>query len=380
MFVDSDAAATLSNCDITDVHATSNQLDSVSDALGGVVLVANNAFATLSACTITRTSVAATRGHALGGVMCVLGELSQGTLAHCTIVGAGATSMFGNAQGSVVGLGRAAAATIEGCDISHAVATSAFGDADGGVMHLSASATATLGNSSVSHAVAISTEGSARGGVMSLSDGANAWLTNCRIFNVTASSRNDALGGCLMLRNAFVRLVGTQLQSCVAQSEARLGEGGAAYVFSAAQLIMSSGTLLQNNQASTSGHTIKLIAAIAAYALPAPPGRWVPASRCLVYRAACDPSDELHELCVLAESSCRLLTGVQPVAPTAHGEVTCTPRLGERFQRCEYNNPELLDRLIETLPEGAVDIDYPYECTMPGLDVRPLLAACHGLR
>jgi hypothetical protein len=260
----------------------------------------------------------------------------------------------------VVGLGQAASATIDGCDISDTAATSA-GDAEGGVMHIGASATATLIGGSISNAVVTSISGSARGGVMRLSDNADVSITGCRITNVTATALNHARGGCLMLDNAAVlRLVGTRLERCAAQSEASNGEGGAAYVSSDAQLIMSSGTLLLDNAASASGHTIKVIAASAVYVLPALPGRWVSGSRCEVRRYPCASAPQCS-----AEQRCSLLNGTQPPAPDMDG-VWCPLRQPERFQRCNYNNPQLLGQTIETLPEGAVDDDYPYACTVAG--------------
>jgi hypothetical protein len=361
LYVHSNASARIVDCDISDALATSTQINSVSDARGGVVFVARDGDATLSRCTIARASAMATRGPAHGGVMYV-DERAHSALLHCTIVGAAATSTSSSAKGSVVVLGQAAAVRIEGCNISHAVATSTSGDADGGVMYVGASAEATLIGSTITHAAATSTAGSASGGIMQLSDDANASFTSCLITNATAGAMNNALGGCLMLRNAFVSLVETQLRSCRAQSEIRRGEGGAAYVSSAAQLIMSRGTLLLDNEASASGHNVKLVNARAVYVLPAPTGRWVSASQCRVYRAACDPSSADYELCELAEASCRLLTGFQPDVSILGSDVTCMQRLNERFQRCEYNNSQLLGQLIEALPDGDLDIDYPYKC------------------
>jgi hypothetical protein len=198
--------------------------------------------------------------------------------------------------------------------------------------------------------------------MMQVGEHADVTLTSCWITNVTAEAKEDALGGCLMLRNAMVRLTGTRFQRCVAQSHEGRGEGGAAYVSSAAQLTMSSGALLLDNVASTSGQTIKLIAASAVYVLPAPPGRWVSGSRCIVNRAACDPNGPERESCESAEAACGLLTDYEPVASTPAGDITCMPRLAERFQRCDYTNAQLLDQIIETLAEGALDNDYPYDC------------------
>jgi hypothetical protein len=363
VFVDSSAAATLTECTITDATVTSTQLGSVSDTRGGVVFVADNATATLFACSIARASVVATSGLAHGGVMSI-GAHAQGKLSNCTIASAVATSTSGSAQGSVVGLSQGATIDIGGCNISHAVATSTSGDADGGVVHVGASANVTMVSSNITNAAATSIAGRARGGMMEVSEYADVSLTSCRITDVTARAMEDALGGCLMLRNAIVRLAGTRLQSCAAQSHARRGEGGAAYVSSAAQLIMSSGVLLLDNAASTSGQTVKLIAASAVYVLPAPPGRWVSGSRCIVNRAACDPNGPERESCESAEASCSLLTGDQPVASSPAGDITCMPRLAERFQRCDYTNLQLLNQLIETLAEGALDNNYPYDCTV----------------
>jgi hypothetical protein len=371
VFLESHAAATLTHCIITDAIVTSNQLGSVSDTRGGVVFVADNAIATLSGCTIARASVVAASGLAHGGVMSI-GERARGTLFNCTIVDAAATSTSGSAQGGVVGLGQAAAVTIDGCNISRAVARSTFGNVDGGVLHVGASATATLVGSIITNTVAISTAGSARGGMMQLSDNANASLTRCQLTNVSATARHDALGGCLMLHNAFALVVATQLQRCAAQSEMRYGEGGAAHVSSASRLIMSSGVLLRDNVASSSGNTIKLIAASAAYVLPAPPGRWISGSECYVRRAAC--SGASRTLCESVQHACSMNPDAQPIVSTRVGNVTCTPKLADQFQRCDYGIAQLLGQIIETLPEGAMDDDYPYACTVARFHRSQLLA------
>jgi hypothetical protein len=373
VFVDSDATATLNACAISDATATSTQQESPADARGGVVFVSGNASATLSACSVARASAVATSGVAHGGVMSI-GFGAQGKLLNCTIVGAGATSTSGNAQGSVVGLGRdvsitaetgspyqSSHATIEGCDISHAVVTSMSGDAEGGVVHASALANITMNRSIITSAATTSVAGSARGGLMRLLEGANAALTGCHVTNVTSSAANAALGGCLMLsgNGVVARLVDTQLHRCAAYSQARhLGEGGAAYASSGAQLIMSSGTLLIDNVASASGSTVKIVAASATYVLPAPTGRWVSGVDCYVRRAACDPNGVGRERCEETARACGLLTDHSPF----YEGMYCTGRLSEQFQRCNYNDPQLLGQRVETLPEGAVDNDYPNQC------------------
>ena len=133
--------------------------------------------------------------------------------------------------------------------------------------------------------------------------------------------------------------------------------GGAVHV-AEGTLVLSSRTLLENNVAgaigdggggSGNGHgnSIRFVAGMVAYALPAPPGRWCSSGfHCKLYRVAC------------------------PI-----GQVGCDPEsqppLDARDQPCDTSDPLLNNRTISLLQLGdssdeSIDDAYPFACA-PGV-------------
>jgi hypothetical protein len=94
------------------------------------------------------------------------------------------------------------------------------------------------------------------------------------------------------------------------------------------------------------------------YVLPAPPGYWVPATRCEVWREACPSSDRA---CQAAAESCKdnLVDNVDNCNRSSSS--SCQPTTFN--QPCDWrNNPALFDKTVYVLPLGPHDLDYPYAC------------------
>lgn len=112
---------------------------------------------------------------------------------------------------------------------------------------------------------------------------------------------------------------------------------------------------------SIGGFSLRLVDGVGlgpvlADALPAPPGYWVSASRCLVYRRACERyanGQPVDALCEGNREKCSTLTEVDDGA--------CTDPL--QHQPCDWRaTPQLLGKWVQALPQSALDDDFPYPC------------------
>ena len=76
----------------------------------------------------------------------------------------------------------------------------------------------------------------------------------------------------------------------------------------AGKLLMTAGTSLVDNVASSVGNQYIAIGGTATYLLPAPPGTWIAGLSCVVYREAC-PRDEKGNVqdpnCEVTTQSCQ---------------------------------------------------------------------------
>ena len=109
-------------------------------------------------------------------------------------------------------------------------------------------------------------------------------LTNCRFDSCSAETNlGTACAGGVSLWSGTARISGTIFTSNKAlisdTSAGGKGEGGHIYVASGA-LLMSDGTLMTGGIATHNGGSMFLAGGITSYALPAPPGYWVPALEC----------------------------------------------------------------------------------------------------
>lgn len=156
--------------------------------------------------------------------------------------------------------------------------------------------------------------------------------------------------------------------------------GGAIYNYAAGTIEMHASTLAANNADQQGGavyslgtmvmYTCKLTANTApkgatlflevgsttTYVLPAPPGYWVPATTCEVWRKACSNDDTS---CNQAREECSMS------ASTNDTDSACQPILF--VQPCDWQaNPALLGKTAFVLPLGISDNDIPYACA-PGV-------------
>ena len=91
------------------------------------------------------------------------------------------------------------------------------------------------------------------------------------------------------------------------------------------------------------------------YALPAPPGYWVPATTCEVWRKACDTA-----ACNAARDACSMNATDNAVCGEEADSV-CQPVLS--IQPCDWQaNPALLGETALVLPLGERNDDLPYAC------------------
>ena len=102
------------------------------------------------------------------------------------------------------------------------------------------------------------------------------------------------------------------------------------------------------------------------YVLPAPPGHWVPAARCEVWREAC-PANEmaLGIRCMPASCSTDTTDNVNACSNSAF-EGPCW-RPATINQPCDWRtSPDLIDETVYVLPLGTHNLDFPFVCA-PGI-------------
>jgi hypothetical protein len=356
VFVDSNADAALTSCAITNAAAKSNS----GDVYGGVVaLINSNANATLISCTITGAAAMSNSRDALGGVICLY-TYAYATFFDCIIASTVARSSSGDAGGGVISLASNANAALTRCTITRISATSLSSAAYGGMIHLIRSSIV-LTDCTITDATATG-DLDANGGLIYLYD-ADATFTRVTVTNAAAMSNlGYAYGGCLSIPTASsATLTATMLQRCRAHSSQARGEGGSAFVDGGSIMQLSNGPLLVGSEASTDGNTLMINSATALYTLPTPSGRWVAGSICLVNRqprARSQDSVLLDAECGATEGACERVT--QDVDASVGG-IACQPT--RPFQQCDwFSFPQLVGQIVEFLPRGALNVDYPYSC------------------
>ena len=140
------------------------------------------------------------------------------------------------------------------------------------------------------------------------------------------------------------------------------------------------------------GRSVFLLAGEVSYALPAPPGRWLPNARCEVYREACSyPVQDAanQEACLKHRGDCALTesdaiepsSGQKQEACRRHGEpekqAACLVTVADSWfcqnrtlvQPCNWDrmtrwkgDPSLLGKSLYQLPLMPVDMDFPFAC------------------
>ena len=262
-------------------------------------------------------------------------------------------------NGGVVCVFGSAVATLTSVAIDDTATTSDY-TLKGGVFYIYSGAIATLRSVAVEGIAALSSS-YLNGGVLFNNGGGIATLDRCTIANATAiSSTMNVLGGCLG-SFGILQLVATNITGChaIAASPGRVAESGGAHIGSG-QLIMSQGTSFDGCVADI-GSTLSTLGGTAVYMLPAPPGRWVAAAKCKVYREACDtttPSNNFGgSACPSVRAACSALTTTNATVDS----VGCEPLLFS--QPCDWSSmPQLLGNDVHALPQAPINVDYPYRC------------------
>ena len=143
---------------------------------------------------------------------------------------------------------------------------------------------------------------------------------------------------------------------------------------------------LEDNRATAEATNLYLDAgSTTTYVLPAPPGFWVPATKCEVWREACGQGRSPAEVaCRAAAESCKgnLTDNVDSRKNVTSG--SCQPTTFN--QPCDWrNNPALLGETVYVLPLRSHDQNYPFACAAGVLGgnisdtSQQTSAACAGL-
>ena len=143
---------------------------------------------------------------------------------------------------------------------------------------------------------------------------------------------------------------------------------------------------LEDNRATAEATNLYLDAgSTTTYVLPAPPGFWVPATKCEVWREACGQGRSPAEVaCRAAAESCKgnLTDNVDGRKNVTSG--SCQPTTFN--QPCDWrNNPALLGETVYVLPLRSHDQNYPFACAAGVLGgnisdtSQQTSAACSGL-
>ena len=377
--------------DDTTITACAAKATGVGNAYGGAL------FAVLASTLLTNTTIsdctalAIKEGDAWGGAMAIVGGHVMLDFTSITACVANATGpgkgLFmdesGNAHGGAMYLLstvfdgnplHGSSMSLTNTTISDCASTTAgSGMAFGGAMEIMGQWTVTLDDATIAACVAASGAGNAYGGAVHSPNGARLSITNTTISDCTASTAGKgtlaqglnrlAQGGGLNIRNSSVTLHSTTITRCSARScSGCVGLGGGLYVEDT-HVLLEHGSFIEACFASEAGASLyPSEAAFVTYALPAPPGRFIAASDCTVYRASCArdlrTNEPLDPLCPLTQTKCNLLT--EPNA-TVNGFL-CQPLL-PIGQPCDwFAVPGLVGRITQLLPQTPLEDDYPYPC------------------
>ena len=159
-----------------------------------------------------------------------------------------------------------------------------------------AGAKAVLSHVTITESRARSNFGEVRGGGISTFPHSNLVLTDSLIEGCSSlhlSSTGSARGGGLFIMGS-AKLTNTIITGCSARTATTAtatggGEGGGMFVQEdTALVLMTRGTQLKGNNASTKGMNFMAAGGVTTYELPAQPGHWIGARRCEVYRKGCE--------------------------------------------------------------------------------------------
>ena len=237
----------------------------------------------------------------------------------------------------------------------------------GGGLFLHPGASAALDHVVISNCTAAAYDtthvGNARGGAAYVSASAELVLRHSNVSLCTASNTRDgnqAQGGAMYIAGS-VTLDHTLITACAAShsTHAADGQGGGLFI-AGGTVLLTNRTLLLSNVASGPGSTMSAIGGATTYQLPTPPGRFIAALECLVYRSACEVDAKgniVHPACEQTVQPCSLLVGND----ATYSGTTCRPQLVN--QPCDWvSTPSLIGSMVQALPLEALEGDYPAAC------------------
>ena len=198
-----------------------------------------------------------------------------------------------------------------------------------------------------------------------------------------AISTTTPLLMCACPDEMFCRLLAFFLPKVTTPARCSFWQGGGVFV-SGTALTMTTSRLMAN-RATEEGANLYLDAgSTTTYVLPAPPGYWVPATKCEVWREACPSSGSGAPQCQAAAESCKGNRHDSVDSCKVASSSSCQPTTFN--QPCDWqNNPTLLGKTVYVLPLGPHDLDYPFACAAGVLGGNGTLtsqqtsAACAGL-
>ena len=404
--------ASLSSTDVTDFSATSKE-GAVS---GGILNVASGGTATLSELTISGMLAGSAKGTITGGV--VHNSAGTATVDKCTFTSTEVVGGESTISGGILHVGNVSTTSFTGCTASNTTVKSDLGKVDGGLVSFGAvnggpNSKATISQCSFEDTVVradkvkggvfqvtmdskptiqgtyvtdttVSTgTGEINGGILNVAKDAIANLENSTLTRaVVTANQGNIMGGCIAVTQGRLNLVASYISQCKASSVTGRAQGGGAFLALSAIVVMSNASSLSSNTVTNPitqdtigkkfGGNLLISGAIAVYMLPAPGGRWIAGSLCQVNRKACERSEAdlnkyVDDNCKYTEEQCGLLAQSTGSVPCTHSgcsvsNFTCKATLA--FQACDwYALPELVGEVVEMLPQGGLDLDYPYICS-----------------
>lgn len=280
---------------------------------GGIRLSARGALnASIDSSTITDcTALVAGTGAAIGGCLNAkegLLTIERSTIARCTAQSngtsyAGALRVYGSTNVIL------RATTVINC-------TTTGDSAIGGAVQVLFRGQLNMLESSILGCGAFSMSGDAEGGAVAVSVGANVSIQSSTLQSCSAIAQESGAaygGGIAQNRDSYAIVHDSLITNCsaVAAVAGQAGEGGGLFQAAGAFMYIGVRSELSDNTASTAGASLAIRGA-ATYALPGPPGTWLAARECVVYRQAC-PRNTVNQqvvdpLCEATARECSLLT------------------------------------------------------------------------
>ena len=112
----------------------------------------------------------------------------------------------------------------------------------------------------------------------------NSTLLRC---STIATDDLNAFGGGIYISEGNISLVNVNVNHCTSNASLGRGSGGGLYA-SGSRVLLSDQSVITGCHASSAGHSMNVgPGAFVTYVLPAPPGRYISATICAVYREAC---------------------------------------------------------------------------------------------